>query len=69
MPEAPDIIGRKFRVPMACSSPKDRAGSAFEIPMETGTCVWVHPKGRYALLEFRKCGNTREAYTLQELGL
>ena len=69
MPDVPDIIGRKFRVPLVSTAPKERAGPAVEIPMATGTCVWVHPKGRYAILEFPKCGNIRESYTLKELGI
>lgn len=69
MPDVPNIIGRKFRVPVASDCPKERAGPAFEIPMHTGICIYVHPKGRYAILEFPKCGNIRESYTLKELGI
>ena len=34
-----------------------------------GTCVWVHPKGRFAVLEFRfRSGAVRECFRAGEIG-
>jgi hypothetical protein len=34
-----------------------------------GRCVWVHPKGRYAVLQFTFPEPVRECFTMHELGL
>lgn len=71
----PDIIGRKFRVVPAFTYGHERAGAqSMGVPM-TGTCIYDHPEGRYAVLEFPiRHGKTitahlREAFHLKELGL
>ena len=62
----PDIIGRKFRVVPEFMRPKyeSKAESVRPIP---GRVVLVHPKGRYAVLQFDFGEPVRECFTLQEL--
>jgi hypothetical protein len=64
----PDIVGRKFRVVPEFMRPKQE-GKTEPVRPISGRVVWVHPKGRYALLEFDFGEPIRECFTLQELGL
>lgn len=62
----PDIVGRKFRVVPEFMRPKyeSKAESVRPIP---GRVIWVHPKGRFAVLQFDFNEPIRECFTLQEL--
>lgn len=64
----PDILGRKFRVVPEFMRPKQEGKTESVRPIP-GRVVWVHPKGRYALLQFDFSEPIRECFTLQELGL
>ena len=64
----PDILGRKFRVVPEFMRPK--AGVSMEtVKPIPGRVIWVHPKGRFAVLQFDFSEPIRECFTLQELGL
>lgn len=45
----PDIVGRKFCLVPEFMRPKQE-GKAESVRPVTGTCVWVHPQNRYAVL-------------------
>lgn len=62
----PDIVGKKFCLVPEFMLPKQEYKAESVRPV-TGTCVWVHPKGRYAVLEFGFSEPVRECFTLQEL--
>ena len=64
----PDILGRKFRVVPEFMRPKQE-GKTEPVRPITGTCVWVHPQNRYAVLQFDFGEPIRECFTPQELGL
>ncbi len=56
-------IGQKFRVqPAFCTTEKNGVGKQW------GTITWIHPEGRFALLEFEGIhGKPRECFSLFEL--
>lgn len=61
------IPGKCYRVMPEFTRGKDRAGTDNGQWM-WGRCVWVHPKGRFALLEFEFPGGTlRECFRREEL--
>lgn len=62
------MIGNKYRVMPAFTYNKD-PGKSNTGKMLTGTVVYVHPRGRYAVLAFKtKSGEVlRECFSLEEL--
>lgn len=59
----PPQVGERFRVRPVCLK-----NSAAVTPLVTATVVWVHPKGRFALLEYQgKLGTNRECFHPMEL--
>jgi hypothetical protein len=63
-----NILGKVFYVVPEFMRPK--AGVTQEtIKPIPGRCVWVHPKGRYAVLQFTFPEPVRECFTMHELGL
>jgi hypothetical protein len=68
MEKMPDILGKVFYVVPEFMRPK--AGVTLEtVKPIPGRCVWVHPKGRYAVLQFTFPEPVRECFTMHELGL
>lgn len=63
------IIGQKFRIMPAFTYSKEPGKKGISGKKMTGTCVYVHPKGRFAVLEFdTKIGEKlRECFRLEEL--
>lgn len=56
-------IGQKFRV-----SPAFVKGERNDRPRQTGKVVWIHPKGRFAVLEFKGVhGKPRECFSISDL--
>lgn len=62
----PEIVGRKFCLVPEFMRPKYESMAESVRPV-TGTCVWVHPQNRYAVLAFGFSEPVRECFTLQEL--
>ena len=62
----PDILGRKFRVVPEFMRTKQEGKTESVRPIP-GRVVWVHPKGRFAVLQFDFSEPIRECFTLQEL--
>lgn len=57
-------VGQKFRVQPAFT----KGPVGMENTSKTGTVVYVHPQGRYAVLEFKgENGKAREAFNLSDL--
>lgn len=54
-------IGEKYRVRPEFTSSKDGTSGVRMV----GTVTWVHPKGRFAVLEF--AGGVREVFYPQQL--
>ena len=65
------IIGQKFRVMPAFTYSKEPGKKGISGKKMTGTCVYVHPNGRFAVLEFAfKIGEVlREAFRPEDLRL
>lgn len=58
-------IGMRFRVKPAFAK---QEGTNAESKIQPGRVVYIHPKGRYAVLEFDGVlGNPRESFPLDEL--
>ena len=57
-------VGQKFRVQPAFT----KGPVGMENTSKTGTVVYVHPQGRYAVLEFKGVhGKAREGFSLWDL--
>lgn len=65
------IIGQKFRVMPAFTYSKEPGKKSMAGKRMTGKCVYVHPNGRFAVLEFAfKSGEVlREAFRPEDLRL
>lgn len=62
------LIGRKFTVIPAFSYGFERGGAERTGTRMEGICIYVHPEGRFATLEFDfSKGKLREAFGLEEL--
>ena len=63
------MIGEKFRVVPAFTYSKELGKKSIAGKRMTGKCIWVHPKGRFSVLEFKfKNGSVlREAFRPEEL--
>ena len=64
----PDILGKVFYVVPEFMRPKAGVTQETVRPIP-GRVVWVHPKGRYAVLQFNFSEPNRECFTPLELGL
>lgn len=61
-----NILGKVFYVVPEFMKPKNGSGAEAVKPIP-GRVVWVHPKGRFAVLQFDFSEPIRECFTLQEL--
>lgn len=61
------MLGKEFKVRPVFSYSSENNHTNY-VPKIKGKCVWVHPEGRFALLEFR-CGGSvlRECFRPEEL--
>ncbi len=58
-------VGETYRVPVECA-PNWKNGT--EKPRLWGRVIWVHPRGRFAVLEFEGVhSNFRECFFLAQL--
>ena len=61
------IVGKSYLVLPEFTRGKERAGESDGQRM-WGRCVWVHPKGRFAVLDFGVYGvSIRESFFPEEL--
>ena len=63
------LIGSTFRVAPCCALPKERFGGSWEAETFPAKCIYVHPQGRYVVLEFPFDPPLRECFTPKELGI
>lgn len=64
----PNILGKVFYVVPEFMRPKAGVTQETVKPIP-GRVIWVHPKGRFAVLQFDFNEPIRECFTMQELGL
>lgn len=61
-------LGKEIRVIPAFSYGFERGGTERTGKRMKGKCIYVHPKGRFVVLEFTfKAGRLREAFTMEEM--
>lgn len=63
-----DLLGKSFKVPAFwLPGKKVEFGRPVVLPKIWGRVVWVHPRLRFAVLEY--AGGIREAFALDDLGV